>query len=458
MSGKNNGTRNMTVGSPAGHILAFALPLVAGSLLQQLYNMVDSWVVGNYVGSGALAAVGMAFPVMAMFTALFIGIGNGGTVVIAQFFGAGRMDKVRQTVDSIYTAFMAAAIPLTVFALLMVRPVMTFMQVEDSAFQETYVYLAIICAGLAGNIGYNITAGILGGLGNSRSTLLFLAVAAVINTVLDLVFVLVFHMGVLGVALATIIAQTASWLFSLVYINRKYPDIAIHPFCFRFDRQLFGQVMKIGLPAGVQMAMVSLGVMVVMGKANSYGKEFMAGFNVGGKIDTVTFLFIQSVSAAITAFVGQNMGARKMDRVRRGILAAVGMSIAWCIVTMVLIIPFRSQLVAIFSPDPKVIYAGSCYLLAIMWGYPVFAGMFVLNAALRGTGEGVFPVVTTIVSMIVLRIPCVYWFAARFGAGAMFFGFIPGWMVGLVMAAANFLSGRWTRHALPAEENPAEPL
>ena len=448
MSKSRNGMRNMTEGSPAGHIFFFAVPLVLGSLLQQLYNMVDSWVVGNYVGSGALAAVGMAFPVMAMFLALFIGIGNGGTVVIAQFFGAGSMKRVKDTVDTIYTAFVVCIVPITVLAVLLVEPIMHLMQVEASAWAETHIYLTIIGLGMVGNVGYNVTAGILSGLGNSKSTLLFLGIAAVLNTVLDLIFVLVFAMGVVGVALATIIAQAVSWVFSLFYVNRNYPEIAIRPFSFRFDRQLFIQVMKIGVPSGMQMAMSSIGVMCVMSKANSFGKEFTAGYNVGGKIDAVTFLFIQSVSSAATAYVGQNIGAQRLDRVRKGVNAAVLLAIGWCFLTMALIIPFRTQLVGFFSPEPEVIYAGSCYLEAIMLGYPLFAGMFVLNAALRGTGDGVFPMVTTIIAMIVLRIPCVYWMAGQFGSGAMFWGFIPGWVVGCIMALWEYLSGRWKRYAV----------
>ena len=449
---QNKGLRNMTAGSPTGHILGFAMPMVAGGLLQQMYNMVDSWVVGNYVGSGALAAVGMAFPVMAMFLALFIGISNGATVVVAQFFGAGRMDRVRQIVDTSYTAFVVCIIPITVLAVVMVEPIMGLMQVEASAWAETRTYLVIIGLGMIGQVGYNLTAGILSGLGNSKSTLIFLGIAAVINTVLDLLFELWFGMGVTGVALATIIAQAISWLFSLFYVNRNYPEIAIHLFCFRFDRDLFRQVMKIGIPAGLQMAMTSLGVMSVMSLANTFGKEFTAGYNVGGKIDTVTFLFIQSVSAAATAYVGQNIGAGRLDRVRRGVVTAVGLSVLWCFITMALIIPFRAQLVAIFSPEPEVIYAGSCYLLAIMAGYPLFAIMFVLTAALRGVGEGLFPMVVTIIGMIVLRIPMVYWIAANYGGGAMFWGFLPGWVVASVLAGWELFSGRWKRHALKVAE------
>ena len=450
--------RNMTTGSPAGHILAFALPLLAGSFLQQMYNMVDSWVVGNFVGSAALAAVGMAFPVMFLFMSVFLGVSSGATVVIAQFFGGGRMDKVRETVDTIYTAFVTAALPLTILAMLMVEPIMTYMQVDPAARADTRLYLLIICAGLTGNIGYNITAGILNGLGNSKSTLIFLATAAVTNTVLDLVFVLWLGIGVMGVALATIIAQALSWLCSLVYINSRYPEIAIRPFCFRFDREIFGRVMKIGIPAGIQMAMVSLGSMTVMGKANSFGSAFMGGYNVGNKIDAVAFLFIQSVCNAVTAFVGQNIGARKPERVRQGIRAAVAISVAWCLVTMSVILPLRETLVSLFNSEPEVIYAGSSYLNSIMRGYALFALLFTMNGAFRGAGNSVYPMLVTTVSMIVLRVPCVYWMADHYGAGAMFYGFWPGWIVGDLMCLGYYFSPRWKRLVglLPPKEKREE--
>lgn len=309
-----NGLRDMTAGSPAGHILYFALPLLAGSLLQQLYNMVDSWVVGRYVGDGALAAVGVGFPVLTMFSSLFIGLSGGGTVVIAQFFGAGRMDRVRDAVDTIYSAFLYSIVPLTALALLAVGPVLHLLRVEAAAYGEAYLYLMVVCAGLIGSIGYNLNAGILGGLGNSRSTLLFLTAASVMNIVLDLVLVLAFGLGVLGVALGTIIAQAFSWIFGVVYINRNYPNISLSLLPRRFDRALFRQIMGIGLPAGVQMSLVALGAMAVMGKINTYGKEFTAGYNVGFRLDQLAFLPIQSLSSAVISFVGQNIGAKKLDR------------------------------------------------------------------------------------------------------------------------------------------------
>ena len=450
---RENGMRNMTVGSPAGHIFYFALPLLAGSFLQQLYNMVDSWVVGNYAGDAALAAVGVGYPVIFMFTSLFMGLSNGGTVVIAQFYGAGNMDRVRDAVDTIYTAFMASAIPITALALGLVRPVLLLMQVEEDAWAESWLYLAVVSAGLIGAIGYNLNAGILGGLGNSRTTLLFLAISSVMNIVLDLVLVLACGMGVLGVALGTIISQAFSWLFGLFYINRHYPNIAIRPFCFRFDKALFRQIMGIGLPAGIQMSLVALGAMVVMSKINSFGKEYTAAYNVGSKLDSLAFLPVQSLSNAVTAFVGQNIGARRLDRARQGIRITVAASVAWSAVMLVLI-PLGPTLVGFFSDTPAVIQSGSVYLKCIMPFYLLFSVMFCLNNAMRGAGDSLFAMVDVIFSLILVRVPAVYWFADHYGPDYMYYGVGVGWCVGFTLSVVYYLSGRWKRKGSLAEENP----
>ncbi|MCI7713479.1 MAG: MATE family efflux transporter [Clostridiales bacterium] len=440
----SGGLRNMTVGSPAGHIFYFALPLLLGSFLQQLYNMVDSWVVGNYAGDASLAAVGVGYPVIFMFTSLFMGLSGGGTVVIAQFYGAGNMGRVRDAVDTVYTAFMASAIPITLLALGLVKPVLLLMQVQADAWAESWLYLTVVSAGLVGAIGYNLNAGILGGLGNSRTTLLFLAISSVMNIVLDLVFVLGLGMGVLGVALGTIISQAFSWLFGLFYINRRYPAIAIRPFCRRFDRALFRQIMGIGLPAGIQMSLVALGAMVVMSKINSFGKEFAAAYNVGSKLDSLAFLPVQSLSNAVTAFVGQNTGAKRPDRVRRGIRMTVAASVVWSAVMLVLI-PLGPTLVGFFSDTPAVIHSGTVYLRCIMPFYALFSVMFCLNNAMRGAGDSLFPMMDVIFSLILVRVPAVYWFADHYGPDYMYYGVGVGWCVGFTLSVVYYLSGRWRR-------------
>ena len=443
--------RNMTEGSPAGHIFYFALPLLAGSFLQQFYNMVDSWVVGNFVGDGALAAVGVGAPVIFLFSSLFMGVSNGGTVVIAQFFGANKPDRVRDAIDTVYTAFVCGAVPLSIIAVLLVKPLLFALRVEDAAYAEAFTYLMVVCAGLVGTIGYNLNSGILRGLGNSQTTLLFLAISTVLNIVLDLAFVLVFHWGVFGAALATILAQAASWLFGLSYINRAYPDYAIRPFCFRFERELFREIMRIGLPSGLHMSLVALGSMVVMSKINSFGEEYTAAYNVGSKLDSMAFLPIQSLASAVVAYVGQNMGAKKMDRVRKGVRITLVSSVAWAICMLVLI-PLGPTLIGFFSDTPAVIEAGARYLQCIMPFYLLFSMMFCLKNAMQGAGDSMFSMINAILSLILVRVPMVYFLANRFGPDYMYYGIGIGWVVGCILSIVYYLSGRWKRFGSLADK------
>ena len=447
-----DGMRNMTVGSPAGHIFYFALPLLLGSFLQQFYNMVDSWVVGNYAGDAALAAVGVGAPVIFMFSSLFMGLSNGGTVVIAQFFGAGQLDRVRDAIDTVYTAFVCGVIPLSIGAVLLVKPLLLVLRVEASAYSEAQTYLLVVCAGLVGTIGYNLNAGILRGLGNSQTTLLFLVIATVLNITLDLLFVLAFGLGVLGVALATILAQAASWLFGLGYINRHYPDFSIRPFCFRFDGQLFREIMRIGLPSGLHMSLVALGSMVVMSKINSYGKAFTAAYNVGSKLDSMAFLPIQSLASAVVAYVGQNIGAKRLDRVHQGIRITLVSSVAWALLMLVLI-PLGPTLIGCFSETPEVIAAGTTYLRCIMPFYILFSIMFCLNNAMQGAGDSLFSMVNAILSLILVRVPAVYYLANRFGPDYMYYGIGIGWVVGCALSILYYLSGHWKKKSALAKED-----
>ena len=440
---RESGIRNMTAGSPLRHILLFTLPLLAGNFLQQFYNMVDSWVVGNYVSDAALAAVGVGFPVIFLFTSLFSGIATGGTVVIAQAFGAGKPDQVRSAIDSLYTAFIRSILPITAIALLLVGPLMTVLRVDPAAQAETRTYLLVVCGGLIGSIGYNLNAGILNGVGNSSTTLLFLMVSTVLNIILDLTLVLGCSMGVLGVALGTVIAQACSWLFGIWYIDRNYPQLAIHPFNGRFDWRLFREIIRIGLPSGIQMSLVALGSMCVLSKVNSFGKAFTAGFNVGNKLDTLAFLPTQSMAAAVISFVGQNLGAGQEDRARQGIRISVSLAIGWTLFSSALVVWQSNALSRIFSPDPAVIAASARYLQCVMPPYALFSTLFVLNSAMRGAGDSLYPMFNVVASVILLRVPFLYLLADRFGPDYMYWSYGIGWAVACALAVYHYASGRW---------------
>ncbi|HBD64569.1 MAG TPA: MATE family efflux transporter [Clostridiales bacterium] len=432
----------MTEGSPLKIILTFAFPMLIGNVLQQFYNMVDSIVVGNYVGKLALAAVGTGFPIIFMMAAMFIGLGIGATILISQYIGAGDMDSVQKTAQTIYTAMILGSIPISVIGIFLSEPILILINTPAEALSMAKIYMMIIFGGMIGSIGYNVNAGILQGFGDSKSSLLFLAIATVINIILDLLFVIVFRWDVAGVAIATIIAQSASWLFGIAYMRKKYEVLNFSIFRFHFDRDIFKRIIKLGLPTGVQQTLFAVGIMSLQSLVNSYGSDFIAGYNAANKIDTFAFMPIQSFSNAVTTFTGQNIGAKRMDRVHKGAVTAIGLSVAVCIACLV-IIPFGPFLLGMFNSDPAVIESGMMYLNSVMPTIALLAIVFTLNSVIRGAGESVVPMIGAIVSLWLGRVPAAYYIAANFGKKYIFLSYAVGWLFWLLITGPYYLSGRW---------------
>ncbi len=432
----------MTEGSTLKIILTFAFPMLIGNILQQLYNMVDSIVVGNYVGKLALAAVGTGFPIIFMMAAMFIGLGLGATILISQYIGAGDMNSVQKTAQTIYTAMILGSIPISIIGIFLSEPILILINTPVDALPMAKIYMMIVFLGMIGSFGYNVNAGILQGFGDSKSSLLFLAIATVINIILDLVFVIVFHWGVAGVAIATIIAQAASWIFGIVYMRKKYEILRFPILRFRFDRVILKKIIKLGLPTGIQQTLFSIGIMSLQSLVNSYGSDFIAGFNAANKIDTFAFMPIQSFSNAVTTFTGQNIGAKRMDRVHQGTVTAISLSVVVCIACLV-IVPLGPYLLGLFSPDVAVIEAGMIYLKNVMPTIALLAVVFTINAVIRGAGESIVPMIGAIVSLWLGRIPAAYFIADKFGKEYMFLSYAVGWAFWLLISGPYYLSGKW---------------
>jgi putative MATE family efflux protein len=455
-SRRDGGLNNMTVGQPWRLILRFALPLLLGNVLQQLYNIVDSIVVGNFVGKTALAAVGTAFPVIFLVNSLFMGIGMGATIIVSQYYGADDQASVKKTIDTIYISLFAVAIPLTVIGLIVARPLLQLMNTPADTLDQATTYMQIIFLGTFASFGYNINSGILQGLGDSKSPLIFLSIATGINIVLDFVFVLGFHWDVAGVAWATILAQLFSFLFGIWYINHRQHYIRISPRHMLFDLQILKDSVRLGLPAGLQNMSFSLGTMVLQSLINSYQSDFMAGFNGANKIDSFAFMPLFTFATAAMTYVGQNIGAGRMDRVKKGVRSTMIMSAIVCLVICVLILLFGGTLMRLFSQEPAVIEAGEAYLIRVAPFYILLAVLFTLNAALRGAGDSVVPLLATLASLWLARVPLAYFLAERFGRDAMFFSFPLGWLVGLAIVVPYYLSGRWRNKSVVRNMNMKE--
>ena len=445
---QSRGAMDMTHGSPTRRILLFSLPLLVGNIFQKLYNMVDSVVVGQFVGSSALTAVSTGFPIIYLLSSLFIGFSMGATIMIAQYIGAGDRETAGRTVDTIYSALLAVIVPLTVLGVVVSGPLLTLIRVPAEAYDQARIYCMVVLGGIIGSLGYNLNAGILQGLADSKTPLIFLAVACGINVALDLLFVLAFHWDVFGVALATIIAQFSSWVFGIFFINRKYPFIHIRFFQMKLDRRLLRQVVRLGIPSAIQECQFSVGILIMQALINGFGNSFAAGFGAANKIDTFAFMPIQSFSTATTTYVGQNIGAERLDRVQKGARRALALGTLVCIAITAVVIPLRRPLLMLFNTEPDVVAAGEAYLLRVLTMMFILAMMFIFNAVLRGAGATTVPMVSSILSLWVVRVPAAYLLAHFLGPEELYWAYPIGWAVGLAISAAAYLRGRWRGKAV----------
>lgn len=443
MKGNNGNNINaMTEGSPFKLLLAFAFPMFIGNIFQQFYNMVDSIVVGNYVGKVALAAVGTGFPVIFLMSSMFIGLGMGATILISQYIGAGEYDNVRNASQTIYTAMLLSSIPISIIGMIFCESILLLMNTPPDVLPMAKQYMLMIFAGMIGSIGFNVNAGILQGFGDSKSSLLFLIIATVMNIVLDLLFVVVFHWDVPGVAIATVIAQMFSWIFGIIYMKKKYDVLKFQISKFYFNKGIFKKILKLGLPAGIQMSLFSIGSMGMQSLVNGYGADYMAGFNAANKIDTFAFMPIQSISNAVTTYTGQNIGAGRLDRVHKGTLAGATMSTIVCILAL-LIIPLGPYMLRLFNSEPGVIDSGMIYLNNVMPFYILLAAIFIINAVERGAGESVIPMISSLASIWLGRIPSAYYVVAKMGKEYLFYSYPAGWIIGLAITGGYYISGKW---------------
>ena len=447
-------TQDMTVGTPWKLIVLFALPLLLGNALQQFYNMADTIIVGNFGGAtaeesaNAMSGVGVSFPIFFIISSLFMGLGIGATIMISQFKGAGQHDNIRRTANTMYSLTIVAAIPLGIIGIFVSEPLLTLINVSPEIMPHAKVYLMAIMGGLVFAFGYNANAGILQGLGDGKTSLLFLGISTVVNVVLDLVFVLALDLGSLGVGIATIIAQAVSWLFGVYYINRKYPQYKIELFSIKFDKEILIRAIKLGLPAGIQQMLFSIGVLTMSALINTYDDSFVAGFTAANKIDAFAFMPITSFANAATTFVGQNIGAGRMDRVKVGVRSAIIMSVAVSIVIAAILFPLGEFFMSLFNQSPDVIASGCEYLYRILPFYWMLSITFILNGSLRGAGSSVVPMISAIISLWLARVPAAYILAYFLGQNDIFWCFAIGWVPGILISGGYFLSGKWKNKSI----------
>ena len=394
---------DMTQGSITKHLINFSLPLLLGNLFQQLYNMVDTWVVGNYVSNEAFSAVGTVGPVINTLIGFFLGLSSGAGVVISQYYGAGREEKVRQAVHTALMLTLVLGVVFTAAGIAMTPLMLQLMKTPAEVAPEQAAYLRIYFAGVMGLLLYNMGSGILRAVGDSRRPFYFLVVSAVLNTVLDLLFVIKFHMGVEGVAYATIIAQAVSAVLTLWVLMGAEGGIRLELRALRFTWSVLRQIVAVGIPAALQMAITAFSNVFVQSYINYFGPDCMSGWTAYTKVDQLVILPVQSISMANTTFVGQNLGVGDTPRAKKGVRISLWLSVA---VTAVLLIPvllFAPDLTAFFNSKAEVVSYGALLLRLLSPFYFFFCINQIYAGALRGAGNSQMPMWIMLGSFVVFR-------------------------------------------------------
>ncbi len=440
--------KDMTKGNEAKLIFYFALPMLVGNIFQQLYNTVDSIIVGKFLGKEALAAVGTSFPIIFLLVSLIMGITMGATILISQYFGAKDMEKVKKTIDTAYITLFIASIILTIIGLIIGGPILKLMKVPPEIFQQSKEYLDITFIGLIGMFGYNSMSAILRGLGDSKTPVYFLIVSSIINIVLDLLFILQFNMGVGGAAWATIISQGISFVWSVLYLNKNHKVFKINVKAMKFDKDIFYKSVKLGLPGGIQQMVFSLGMMTMQGLINSFGGVTMAAFAAASKIDSFASMPIMNFGAAISTFTGQNIGANKPERVKKGLTTTLIMSTVMSIAISVVLILLGTPLVRLFTNDSSVVAEGLNYLHRVTPFYFVIGAMFIINGVVRGAGEAIFPMIASILSLWLVRLPVAYLLSPSLGSNGIWWAIPIAWTFGFIITFLYFKSGKWKNKAV----------
>ncbi|MDY3026743.1 MAG: MATE family efflux transporter [Candidatus Faecivicinus sp.] len=394
---------DMTEGSAFRHLLNFAIPLLFGNLFQQMYNMVDSWVVGNYVGKQAFAAVGTVGPIVNMLIGFFSGLASGASVVIAQFYGAKKPEKVRQAVQMAILITLVLTVLFTAIGVSMTPMMLRLMKTTDEVFPEAVSYLTIYFSGMIGLLFYNMCSGILRAVGDSKRPFYYLVVAAVVNTVLDLVFVIYFDMGVAGVAYATIIAQAASAALTLITLIHTDSCVKLMAHNFHLHWDVMAKIFTIGLPAALQMAVTAFSNVFVQSYINFFGTECMGGWTAYNKIDQLIFLPMQSLALAITTYVGQNLGRGRAENAKKGVHTALAMSMTVTVVISAAVIAFAPYLVEFFNDSEGVVQFGTMFLKWLTPFYTLCCINQIYTGALRGAGDSRSPMFIMLGSFVVFR-------------------------------------------------------
>lgn len=393
MSMKKDMTNDMTVGKPAKLILQFMLPLFLGNMFQQLYNVADSVIAGQFIGVNALAAIGSTSSLIFLVMGWLNGLSSGFAILVSQWFGAKDYKAMRKYMAMGIYLMLAFIVVMTIGLEIANEPILRMMNSPENLLGDIKGYMAVIYAGMIATGAYNALAAILRAVGDSKTPLYFLIISSVINVILDIVFIICFGMGVIGCGYATVIAQGISAVLCLIYIKKRFPILHLTKEDFRISFSCMKKLLALGVPMALQFSITAIGTIIVQGAVNLYGANYMAGFSAGAKIQNIVAVVYVSYGAAMATYVGQNCGAGRMDRVRQGVRSTQIMVILWSVVLMAFVGFGGKYMVYMFvSPsETEVVHAAVTYFRAVVWCYPFLGSIFIYRNALQGMGYGFVP-------------------------------------------------------------------
>ena len=443
--------KDLTQGTPWKRIIEFTIPMLLGNIAQQFYNTADSIIVGRYIGDNALAAVGSAGPILNLLLVLFVGISVGAGIMVAQYFGAKDRENLSKTIGTCLTLTAIASVIIMIVGPLVSRPLLLLLNTPASIIDWCTDYLNIFFWGIAGFAYYNILSGILRGLGDSVSALVFLLIATVLNVVLDIIFVAGFGMGVPAVALATVIAQAVSAILCLFKLMRMTEHFDLNWSLLKLNRGLSMRVIKLGLPSGLTQAIFSLAMIVVQSLTNSFGEMVIAANVIVMRVDGFAMMPNFSFGSALTTFTGQNIGANKVDRVEEGTKHGTIMAVAVSTVLTILLLLFGRHLMGIFTDTPELVDLSMRMLRILAVGYIAVAVTQSLSGVMRGAGDTMTPMWISIISTVIIRVPLAYGLAyvtrsPLYPTGrpeSTIISLLISWSLGAMISYAFYRKGAW---------------
>lgn len=438
----------MTEGDPFRRMLSFAVPLTAGGALQQMYSMADAVIAGRFLGSGALGAISNCFYIILLMTIMFLGLGNGASIIISQLYGAGERERVKSAVDTCAVLLVSGGLITSALGALLAEPLLRLISTPENIIGESLLYLRVIFAGAVPSLGYTITAALLNAVGNSRTPLALLGAASALNVALDILFVPVLGMGTGGLALATVTAQAASLAGCLFCLGRADSLIALRLRGFRFSGKMLWLIVRLGLPTGLQNSLMIVSMMVLQKATNGFGVAAIAGRAIEARIEGVMLIPLAGIATAVMTFTGQNIGAGKEDRARAGLKCGFVMGGAVALAFWLVLAAAAEPVLRIFSADEAALFEARRCVGIIAPAFVAYSLATIWQAFFRGAGDTVFPLVVSLVTQFAYRMAAINIFLSVWPTpSGVWYLYVSSWFLMFAINALYHKTGLWRKYA-----------